>query len=243
LAIDKKTIENIEVFFCEFFDALDKTGANTEYLKDKFAHMSDYQFEKWLNKKYPLTMQFRAFETEPIFSDFEDAAKVVGIPLLEKIKLQYLYTNEKGIPVNSKECLIMYLHLKKVQQMITKKNHISIDIDHRDLKTGRLLDEDKSSGTSDRELEAFAIMGLNNAIEEFSTIRADSMNSKSQAYNQIATTGSLSKEDYVLDKTDSISRNTINVYFMGCHIDTNLVNEDGYTPYTILEREKKISRA
>lgn len=242
MAIDKKTREDIEIFFCEFFDALDKTGINTEYWKDKFAHMSDYQFEQWLKRKYPLTMQHRAFEIEPVFSDYEDAAKVVGIPLLEKIYTPYLYTNQDGVPVNTKECLILYLHLKKVQQMLTRKNHISTDIDKRDLKTGRLLDEDKSAALSDREAEALAVMGLDNTMEEFTTIKANAMNAKSQAYNQIANTGNLSKEDYVLDKTDSISRNTINVYLMGCHINTNLVNEGNYTPYTLKEKEKKISR-
>jgi len=242
MAIDKKIREEIEMFVCEFFDALDKTGANTEYWKEKFAHMSDYQFEKWLQKKYPLIFQVRAFEIEPTFSDFEDAAKVVGIPLLEKVNLPYLYTNKDGIPVNSKECIIMYLHLKRVQQIITKKNHISIDIDHRDFKTGRLLDEDKSAQTSDREIEALAIMGLYDTMDEFTTIKADAMNAKSQAYNQISTTGTLSKEDYVVDKTDSIARNTINVYLLGCLIDTNLINEDGYTPYTLKEKQRNITR-
>lgn len=243
MAIDKKTREDVEVFICQFYDALDKTGLNTEYWKDKFAHMSDYQFEKWLNKKYPLTMQHRAFEIEPVFADFENAAKVIGIPLLEKIYTPYLYENKDGVPVNTKECVIMYLHLKKVQQMLTKKNHISIDIDKRDFKTGRLLDEDKSAQTSDRESEALAVMGLYRTMDEFSTIKADAMDAKSQAYNQISQTGGLSQEDYSVTKTDSIARNTISVYLLGCHINSNLVNEEDYTPYTLKDKEKKISRA
>jgi hypothetical protein len=243
MAIDKKIREDIEIFICQFFDALDKTGINTEYWKGKFAHMSDYQFEQWLKKKYPLTMQHRVFEIEPTFSDFEDAAKVVGIPLLEKVRLPYLYTNKDGVAVNSKECLIIYLHLKKVQQMITKKNHISTDIDRRDFKTGRLLDEDKSAAMSDRESEALAIMGLYNTMDEFTTIKADAMNAKSQAYNQISNTGNLSKEDYTVDKADSISRNTISVYMLGCHLNTNLVNEGNYTPYTLKEKQRKVVRA
>jgi hypothetical protein len=243
MAIDKKIREDIEIFICQFFDALDKTGINTEYWKGKFAHMSDYQFEQWLKKKYPLTMQHRVFEIEPTFSDFEDAAKVVGIPLLEKVRLPYLYTNKDGVAVNSKECLIIYLHLKKVQQMITKKNHISTDIDRRDFKTGRLLDEDKSAAMSDRESEALAIMGLYNTMDEFTTIKADAMNAKSQAYNQISNTGNLSKEYYTVDKADSISRNTISVYMLGCHLNTNLVNEGNYTPYTLKEKQRKVVRA
>lgn len=242
MAIAKKTREDIEVFLCEFFDALDKTGNNTDYWKEKFATMSDPQFEKWLKKTHPLTLQVRAWEVEPTFSDYTDAAEVIGIPLLEKITLPYLYKNKDGVAVNSKECLPIYIHLKKVQQIITNKNSISVNIDRRDHKTGRLIDEDKSAATSDRELEALAVMGLYNTMDEFSTIKADAMDAKSQAYNQISNVGSLSKEDYVVEKADSVARNTINVYLMGCHINTNLVNSGNYTTYTLKEKEKKISR-
>lgn len=242
MAIDKKVREDIEVFICEMFDALDPTEANSEYWKEKFSYMSDAQFEKWLKKKYPLTFQIRAFEIEPVYSNFEAAAKIIGIPLLEKVALPYLYTNKDGVAVNSKDCVIMYLHIKKVQQMITKKNSISVNIDRRDFKTGRLLSEDKSAATSDREIEALAVMGLYDTMDEFSTIKADAMDAKSQAYNQISNVGTLSKNDYVVDKDDSISRNTINVYLMGCHINTNLVNKDNYTPYTLTERERKVVR-
>ena len=242
MAITNKQREDIECFLCEFFDALDKTKTNSEYLQTKWAKMSNAQFENWLKRDYPLQLQVRAWEIEPTFADYQDAAKVIGIPLLEKIALPYLYINKQGIPVNSKECLIMRLNIKKVQQFITKKNKVSIDINDRDMKSGRLNNEDKGAATSDKEMECLAIMGLNDTMEEFATIKADALNAKSVAYNQISTTGSLSKNDYKVSDDDSLSRNYISAYLLACHINTNLVNKDGYTPYTLKERERNTQR-
>ena len=138
MALTNKQREDIEVFLCEFYDALDKTKTNSEFMQVKWSKMSNAQFENWLKRDYPLQLQVRAWEIEPTFKDYQDAAKVIGIPLLEKVALPYLYVNKDGVPVNSKEALVMRLHFKKVQQFITKKNKISIDIDDRDMKGGRL---------------------------------------------------------------------------------------------------------
>lgn len=242
MAITNKVREDIECFFCEVYDVLDPTKANSEFLQSKWASMSNEQFFKWLSKPFPLQIQVKAWEIEPTFAEFTKAAKIIGIELLEKIALPYLYINKAGVPVNSKLCLITFIHLKKVQQFVTKKNKVAIDIDDRDMKSGRLGTGDKGSATSDKEFESAATMGFYNTMEEFSTIRADSMNSKSEAYNTITSTGILSKNDYTLTLEESLSRNLINVYLMAAHISTNLVNTDGYTPYTMRERSMKTQR-
>lgn len=243
MAITKKQRENAEFFILSVMDKLDKTGTNSDFLKEEFARMSDAQFEKWLRKKYPLQFQVRAFEIEPKFKDYKDAAKVIGINLMEPVALPYLYKNKNGEPVTSKPALIMYLHLKKMQQIITKKNKVSTNIDNRDMKTGRLINDDKGAQTGDKEIECLAIAGMYNTMQEFTTIKADCMDAKSQAYAQIAATGTLSIEDYAVDKADSIAKNYINSYLLGAHIETNLVNEQGYTPYTLKERSMKTTRA
>lgn len=238
----KKLREDIECFLIEFMDQLDKTHTNSEYMQEKFAKMSDPQFESWLKKKYPLQLQVRAWEIEPCTKDYYDAAKVVGCTILEKVAEPYKYINKDGVPVNSKQGIKMRLNIKKMQQFITKKNKVSIDIDARNMKDGRLMTQDKGVATSDKEQECLAIMSLYNTMDEFGTIKADSMNSKSEAYNQILTTGTLSKEDYKVEDTDSLARNMISAYMLSSHLYTNLVCKDGYTPYTLSERSMKTSR-
>ena len=242
MAITHKLREDIECFLIEFMDQLDKTHINSEYMQEKFAKMSDFQFEQWLKKKYPLQLQVRAWEIEPKTQDYYDAAKVVGCNILEKIAEPFVYENEKGVPINTKETIIMRLNIKKMQQFITKKNKISIDIDDRNMKDGRLMTQDKGAAMSDKEQECLAIMGLNHTMDEFSTIKADAMNAKSEAYNQILTTGTLSEEDYKVEDSDSLARNMISAYMLSSHLYTNLVCKDGYTPYTLAERNNKTSR-
>ena len=242
MAITSKQRSDCELFLITFMDKLDKTGTNSDFLKENFARMSDAQFEKWLKKKYPLQLQHRAFEIEPKFKDYKDAANVIGINLMEKVALPYLYKNKDGEPILSKPALIIYIHLKKLQQIITKKNKVSTNIDDRDMKTGRLNTHDKGAQTSDREIECLAISGLYNTMEEFTTIKADAMDAKSQAYAQITATGTLSRDDYTVSKQDSLAKNLINSYLLAAHLETNLVNEQGYTPYTLKEESRRTAR-
>ena len=104
------------------------------------------------------------------------------------------------------------------------------------------MTQDKGSATSDKEMECLAIAGMTNTMIEFSTFKADAMDSKSQAYSTIANTGMLSRKDIDLSKQDSLSRNLISTYLLACHISSNLVNEYGYTPYTLREKQMRAQR-
>lgn len=238
----KKTREDIEVLICQTLDLLDPSKQNSDFYKEKFATMSDAQFDKFVRKKFPVVMNVNLFELEPVMKDIERAAKFLGVPLIEKIALPYLYTNKEGKPVWSKPCLVVYIHHKRVQQMITKKNKFSIDISGRDMKTGRLISDDKGAAMSDREFECLAVMGLDNTMREFAKPKADALEAKSYMYSSIAATGDVEDSDIVMKKTDGMAKNLMSVYLLGCHINSNLVNEGNYTPYTLSQRERKVER-
>ena len=127
----------------EIMDIMDKTGANTAYYKEKFSKMSDTEFMKWAAKPLPIRFHTKPFEIEPSMSDIEDALNTLGTPLLEKVALPYLYVNKNGEPVWSKEAMVVYIHIKKMKQFITKKNSTPLSIENRDMKTGLLVSHDK----------------------------------------------------------------------------------------------------
>ena len=112
-----------------------------------------------------------------------------------------------------------------------------MDTSNRDMKTGRLVGADKGAVTSDREFESMAVQGMDSTMKEFYTIKADSMNAKNLANNIIGSTGMLRLEDVPVDRDDSLSKNLMNVYMIGAHINSNLLNEGNYTPYTLRQRE------
>ena len=241
--ITKKQREEVEQKIIMAFDKLDKSGTNSDYYKELFASMNDDQFYKWMQKKFPLRMQMRTSVTEPSISDVKEALDFIGVPMMEKVNLNYLYRNKDGVPVQSQDALVVYTHLKKVQQFITKKNKYGAEMANRDMRTGRLIGDDKGAVTSDREFESFAALGLNASMDEFSGPRADSMEAKNVMYNMISTTGQVYLKDLPKSQGDSLSKNLMNVYLTGALISSNLVNEDNYTAYTLRKNKNIITRS
>lgn len=238
---NRKRIEAEKIIY-DTMDALDPSKKTSEYYKNMFSKMSDKEFISFASNKFPYRFQPRMFKIEPKMPDIDRAAKILNIPIMEKISMPYLYEDINGRPVKSKEALVIYLHLKKMKQFISKKNSMSTNIEQRDMKTGSLVNKDKNAQTSDREMESLVVMGLDNTIKELSRPRADAMVSKSVMYNTINTTGTVSLKDLPFENDEVIAKNLLNVYMLGSMLSTNLVNRDNYLPLTLKNKERKVTR-
>lgn len=222
-------------------DALDPSGQNSDYYKKIFSEMSDAQFVKFVDNPLAFKFQVKIFEIEPTMKEIDKAAKVLGVPLLEKVNLPYMYSKD-GKAVQSKEALVVYAHIKKMKQFISKKNAMSIEIAERDMKTGLLVSFDKNGKTSDRETESLAVLGFDNTLDELTHAKADSMRSKSAMYNTINNLGQVSLKDLPKDIDDSLSRNYLNAYLLGSQLLSNLVSDDYYLPITLKDNKRKLER-
>lgn len=243
MALDKQKRKQVESLIIKVFDIVDKSGINTKYYKDLFEKMSDTQFLNWMKKEYPIRFQLRTGTTNPSMTDIIEALKAINVPLTEKIYSPNLYRNSEGKAVASQDCTVMYLHLKKVQQFITHKNKWASSITNRDIKTGRLIGADKGALTSDREFESLASWGLTNTMEEFSNSRADDMEAKNYMYNQINSTGMFKLKDLPKTVDSQLSKNLMNTYLLAAHINSNLINKDNYTYYTLRKKKNIITRS
>lgn len=242
MVITKKQREQVEQLIITYFDQLDKSKTNSDYYKKLFSEMTDTEFEKFMKKDYPIRFQMRQSVTEPSMSDIEDSLKAIGVPMLERISMPSVYTDINGNAVQSKECLIVYDNIKKVQQFVTKKNKWALETSNRDMRSGRLIGNDKGTAMSDREFESLATLGLEHTMYEFSKPKADAMMSKAAMNAAISSKGFVTEEDLPNNVEDSLARNMINAYLIGCHLDSNLVDKDGYTPYTLKEKQRQIER-
>ena len=231
-----------EELIYKVMDSVDTTGQNTAYYKEKFSKMSDVQFQKWASKSLPIRFHTKPFEIEPSMQDIENGLAVLNKPLLERVALPYLYVNKDGEPVWSKEAMVVYIHIKKMKQFISKKNSTPLSIDNRDMKSGLLVSHDKGGKTSDREMEALMVMGMNETMKEMSTYRADFMNAKSEAYQTISTTGTLSQKDIDISNSDSLSKNMLNTFLVGSLLNSNILNVDYMLPITIENRKRRTVR-
>ena len=241
-ALSKSQRKQIEDFVIEVLDVLDKSGTNSKYYKELFSSLTDEQFLSMIKKKYPFKFQMRQSVTEPTMSDCVEACKKTGVPLLESIYVPYLFKDKDGNPVKTAKCMVGYQHHKKVQQIVTKKSKWSLDTENRDMKGGRLIGKDKGTAISDREFEGLATLGLYNTMYEFARPKADAMQAKAAMNAAISTKGYVSQEDIPNDPDDSLSRHLVDVYMMSALLETNLLNQDSYTQYTLKNKKRQVER-
>lgn len=240
--IDPKTRKEIEKMIYELYDIIDTTGTNTAYYRDLLSGMSNAEFYKFLERRLPFRFHQDAFKIEPKMYEIVDGYKYLGVPLIEKVNLPYVYKDANGVPVKSKECMVIDIHIKRMKQMVSKKNKASMRIEKRDMRTGLLSQEDKAAKETDREFESLASYGLDETLDEFRTVKADAMEASSAMLSTILDKGSVSQKDYVVTKHDSLGRNMLNVYMTGACIHSNLVDEQYMTPLTAKNRRKRIER-
>lgn len=238
-----KKRQQAEELVYQVMDKLDKTKTNSTKYREIFANMDDKQFEEFLMKKFPFKFYYKPFEIEPKLVDVVNALKVMGVPLAEKVKLNYLYKNKDGQAVSSIPCIVVYLHIKNLKQFIAKKNGMSVNITNRDMRTGLLLSDDKGGRESDREFESLMVNGCEATLLELSRPRADSMNAKNIMYNTINATGRVSIDDVPIEHDDPLSKNLIDVYLLGAGLKSNLIiGPDYMTPLTMKDKKRRVER-
>lgn len=231
-----------EELIYKVMDAVDKSHTNSDYYKKLFASMSDNDFTEFCKRRLPFRFHIQAFNVEPKMYEIIEGFKVLDKPLIERVKLPYVYTNDKGEPIETEPCVVIYIHLKRMKQMLTKKNHTSINTDKRDMKTGLLTGEDKGGKETDREFESLATMGLDYTMDEFARAKADAMNAASQMSSEILNKGYVTDAELSVSKTDSLGKNLLNAYLIGSHIHSNLIDTDYMTPYTAKNKKQNIKR-
>lgn len=232
---------NVERMIYKIMDILDPDGDNSDFWKQEFSKMNDNQFKKYFENNFPIFFQTKAFK-EPSIDQIVKALDVIDVPLLEPVYLPFKYKDKDGNPLKTKECLVIYVTNKRMKQLLTKKNSMSIDSSVRDMKTGLLTGISKNGKESDKEFESLGVSGLYYTMKELSRPRADSMNSKSIMNSTIKVLGQVSLDELPDDIDDSLSKNLLNAYFLGAQLYTNIVNEEYLLPYTRKLRNKNIER-
>lgn len=240
----KERREKAEKLIYDVLDAADVTHSNSDYYKEVFSKMSDEQFYNFFKKKLPLRFHQTAFKVEPKMYEIDKAFHILGAPLYEVVNLPYLYKDSKGRPIRSKPAMVVYLHIKRMKQMLAKKTSIAMSISERDMRTGLLINHSKAAKMSDREEETLALPALDATVDEFARLRADAMISKEKMYSIISTTGKISAEEVQPEKDEVLSKKMFYTYLLGANIISNLIGEDdGYiNPHTIKNHQQQLER-
>lgn len=244
---DKQLVSNqkrkeVELFLYNLLDIVDPSHINSDYYREIFAKMNNDDFYHFFERRLPIRFHYDVFKIEPKMYQIVDAFKFMNKPLLEKLNLPHVYKDKNGKPIQSQECLVLYIHIKRMKQLVAAKSHVALNTEKRDMKTGLLSGKDKGAKQTDREFESLAAFGLEYTMDEFSRFRADAMRSGSEVNNIILNKGFVSDKDFRVEKDDSLAKNMLNVYLLAANIHTNLVDEEYMTPYTARNRQRQIER-
>lgn len=242
MSIDNKKREEVEKLIYKIFDTIDPSKTNSDYYREIFSKMNNEEFYKFMERRLPFRFHQEVFKIEPKMYQIVDAFKILNKPLLEKLNLPHIYINRDGVPVQSQECMVIYIHIKRLKQLLAKKTNIALNTEKRDMKTGLLIGDDKGGKETDREFESLAAFGLDYTIDEFSRVRADSLKAAAQMNNIIMDKGYVDNNDIKITKDDSLGKNMLNVYLIGANIHSNLIDVDYMTPYTARNKQSQIER-
>lgn len=122
------------------------------------------------------------------------------------------------------------LLIKKMQQMLEKKNSYSVNMDQRSAKTQQLVRDDKVARITDLESVALTAFGADFALQELLGSRADNMRLKLRLEKMIADSGFVDLDmltDNLGGKAEpfiSETSNTVDIYFLAAGIRTDIID-------------------
>lgn len=230
----------IEKLVYDTFDALDPTGVNTGKYKAMFADMNDKEFEKFIkdflaNDKENFTLDLIEFENDIKLENCEKAAKVLGIPLYEYVYMPHLTMDKKNVVVSKEKCLVGYINVKRTQQLVHKKNGISVSNERKSATTGQVTNKDKNARDSDIEASMLVALGADKILQELHGPRADDPVMKQQMNQSIATKGYVMLDELDNLPTNKVTLNTVNTYLLGMMLKSDLVSDTYILPKTSAE--------
>ena len=230
MVFNKSKRIKMESLIYDVFSALDPTNANTDKYKAMFKKMSDAEFENFFKRLFKdedayLILEVVDYERDVTIEGIEKAAKILGVPLFEKIAMPSLNGDKNNPIVTKQPAPVGYLHIKRMQQVLSKKNSMSTDSDERSALTGQVIGHDKNARGSDVENFSLVTLGADNALKEFLGPRAHDPVMKAQMMSEISKKGYVSLSELTSDVKNKTTLNTVDVFMTSMGIKTDLVTK------------------
>lgn len=230
MTITKPKRKKMEDLIYSVFSNLDPSGVNTEKYREKFKKMSDVQFDSFFKALFAEPNHYLILDTVDYERDFqienvEKAAGILGVELFEHIAMPHVNMDKENPTVTKFPVPDGYIHIKRMQQMLQKKNSTSINIGTRSALTGQVTREDKNTRDSDVENFALATVNLNQTLRELLGPRSDDMKMKQEMYSELARTGFVSLDNLTNDVGNKTTLNTVNALLIGMGIKSDLVTD------------------
>ena len=234
MVVNRKEIENIVY---DTYDALDPSGINTDKFRKFFMSMDDKEFEKFFKKflndeNENFTLDIVEYEHDLTMDYCESAAKVLGIPLYEYVYMPHLTMDKSRVICSKQKCLVVYINVKRPQQLLSKKNGYSISNQKVSMLTGQVTGEDKNAQDSDIEASMLVALGADKILQELHGPRSDDMVMKQEMNQSIANKGYVLLDELTNVSTNKTTLNTVDTFITSMMLKSDLVTDSYILPKT-----------
>lgn len=228
VTMTKAKRNKMEKLIYDVFDALDPTKENTLKYKKMFKGMSDAQFNLFFknffnNDQSYLILDIVDYERTLTMDNIEEAANILGVPLFEYVCMPFIDNNTENPIMTKFKVPVGYIPIKRVQQMVRKKNTASVEISERSALTGQVTGKDKNARESDSENFALLTLDVDAPLREFLGPRADDMVMKNEMYSQATRKGYVSLDELPNELENKVTLQSLDVYLIGMGIKSDLV--------------------
>lgn len=228
-------------YMTSIYDILDPSGTNTKMFKDKYKNMSDEEFSKAMesflfnDKIKGFYLEIVEFERDLSLENIMKCAEMMHVPLFEYVATPHINGSTENAIVTPEPVPVGYIHGKRTQQTLLKKNSGSIHNTKRNAKTGQVIGDDKNATNSNVETYSMIASGARNALRELMGPRADNPVARNEMLNAINKDGYVSLEELSNNQEDKVAINSLDVYFTMQGFRTNLVFPNEVIPHPKIE--------
>jgi len=228
--------KKIEKLVLDVMGALDPTGINAKQYKKHFASMSETQMVAWLeelktNEDAHLYATAIPYKNEMTLASIEAAAKVSGTMLHQYVTFRH--EGVDGKPIRTRHRVpVGYVHIRRLQQIVSKKTSFSTDVTKRSQITGQLSEHEKSR-LADEETYALKTVGAEPVLAELLGPRADNRGKRLGMYGAIERDGFVRLGDLKGDLKDQGTLNYFDVLITAAGLRSDLVDQGDLLRVTI----------
>lgn len=238
----------IEKLVYDFLTIVDSNSKfkNRTYYENLFNGMDSDEFDKWaanIGNTFEDTINIYQLPWETVtLKQIRDAAEFLNVPLEEYVYYRHIV---EGKEVRTKyKVPVGYINMKRLQQMLSKKNQFTFDTKNMDYATGEVKGKSKVHHISNAETYMLLLQNSKNTLKEFFGPRGSNLDQKKEMKNKIATDGWVSMKDLPKDEAKNDAINTLDMYIIASGLRSDLLfknNDDFKTPFTKEELRKEIA--
>ena len=227
----------------ELMDKLDLTDSeikngkksfNRELWEKRFANMNDFEFHDFMKRIYEERDFNFSYEAESFdkkekmtITKVKKIAKDYNIKLMEHVIYPHKNRQNPSRPMVSRTPLmIIIISVKRLQQMLMKKNKVSSSGHIRNEITNTVTGDDKGGKMSNAQVMSLIVSGQESSIKEFLSIRADDQEAKRKMMMEIESSGKAHLSNYNLQTSNKQSLQAMEVFLKGAGLHSNILEQD-----------------